>query len=70
MRPGSEALQAARLEGRQPVTIVVRYDSQTKTVTPDWRLEDVRTGRVFEVKSADDMDRRRQWWSMTCEALR
>ena len=67
MRPGSEAVLGARLEGRQPVTIIVRFDSQTKTITPDWRAVDVRTGKVYAIRAAEDMDRRRQWWSMVCE---
>lgn len=71
MRPGNESVLAARLEGRQPITVVVRFDSQTKTVTPDWRLLDLRNGnRVLAITAADDLDRRRQWWTMVCEVGR
>lgn len=67
MRPGSEAVTAARLEGRQPVTVIVRFDAQTRTVSPAWRLRDVRTGAIYLIKAAEDMDRKRAWWSMVCE---
>jgi hypothetical protein len=53
MRPGSEVMTEARLAGRQPLTVVVGYDSQTRTITPDWR---------------EDMDRLRQWITLVCEA--
>ena len=68
MRPGSEAVMAARLQGQQPVTIVVRFDSQTRSVTPDWRVTDVRSGTVYAIRAAEDMDRKRQWISMVCMA--
>lgn len=66
MRPGSEAVLAARLQGQQPVTIVVRFDSQTRQITPGWRAVDVRTGTIYSIRAAEDMDRKRQWWSMVC----
>lgn len=67
MRPGSEAVTAARLDGRQPVTIIVRYDNGTRTITPAWRAVDERSGAVYNVRAAADMDRRRQWWTLVCE---
>jgi SPP1 family predicted phage head-tail adaptor len=68
MRPGSEAVTAARLEGRQPIKVIVRYDTQTSTVTPDWRLVDLNGNRVLAIVAADDMDRQRRWWTMECLA--
>lgn len=68
MKPGSEAVLAARLQGQQPVTMIVRFDSQTSTIGTDWRVIDVRTGTVYAVKAAEDMDRKRQWWTMVCAA--
>lgn len=67
MRPGSEEFTAARLEGRQPVTIIVRFDSQTSAVDGSWRIVDVRSGKTYAVRSGEDMDRRRQWMSFVCE---
>ncbi|GJD58145.1 phage head closure protein [Methylobacterium dankookense] len=68
MRPGSEAVTAARLEGQQPVTMIVRFDSQTCTITPAWRAIDKRTGVVYAIQAAADMERKRQWWTLVCLA--
>lgn len=35
---GSEAVMASRLEGRQPVVLTFRQDTQTARITPDWRV--------------------------------
>ncbi|MDB5733343.1 MAG: phage head-tail adaptor [Variovorax sp.] len=63
---GSEQVIASRLEGVQPVTVRVRWDSQTGSITPDWRAVDTRSGRVYAIKTAADPDRRRQWMEMLC----
>ncbi|WP_131194066.1 phage head completion protein [Lichenihabitans psoromatis] len=56
LRPGSEAMIAARLAGRQPMDVIVRFDSQTSQITAiDWRMTDVRTGKVYAIQSAADM---------------
>ena len=68
MKPGSEAALAARLEGRQPVTMIVRFDRQTRTITPEWRAIDVRTGVAYAIKAAEDMDRKRAWITLVCVA--
>lgn len=68
MRPGSEAAFGARLEGRQPVTIIVQYDAQTATITSDWRAIDQRTGKVYAIHTAGDMERKRQWLSIVAES--
>ncbi len=68
MRPGSEVVNAARLEGRQPVTILVRFDSLTRTVTPAWRVVEAASGQGYAIKAAGDLDRKRTWITLTCEA--
>jgi SPP1 family predicted phage head-tail adaptor len=65
-RSGSESVLAARLEGRQPMTIIVSSDSQTREVTTDWRIVDDRNGQVYAITAAEDMDRRRQWITFIC----
>lgn len=35
---GSESVQAARLQGRQPVLLTVRRDSGTETITTEWKV--------------------------------
>lgn len=67
MRGGEDVL-AARLQGTQPIMIRVRYDSLTKTITPEWRAVDVRNGTVYAIRTAVDMERRRMWIEMMAEA--
>lgn len=66
MKPGSEAALAARLEGRQPVTMIVRLDRQTREITPSWAAQDARTGVIYAIQAAADMDRRGQWLTLVC----
>ena len=69
MRPGSETMIAARLTGRQPVSIIVRLDSQTRTITADWHAVDTRDGTVWAIIAPPvDMDRTGQWLTITAEA--
>lgn len=39
---GGETVQAARLEGRQPVVVTVWANIWTRKITPDWRMRDLR----------------------------
>lgn len=48
---GSEAVIAARLQGRQPVVVRVRATPQTRLIEPDWQMRDVRTGDLYAVRS-------------------
>lgn len=41
---GGEAVIAGRLEGRQPIVVRVRADSETRQITSDWRMRDARNG--------------------------
>lgn len=68
MKPGSEAVLAARLQGQQPVTMILRHDAQTQTIGTDWRAVDVKTGAIYAIRASEDMDRKRQWWSLVCVA--
>lgn len=67
MRPGSEAMTEARLSGKQPLTIITRYDSATCLITADWRVTDLRTGVTYAIQAAADMDRGREWMTFVCE---
>ena len=55
---GSEAVIAARLEGRQPVIVRVRASSKTRQITTDWRMRDARTGEVYAVRSVIETEDR------------
>lgn len=41
---GSESVIAARLEGRQPIVVRVRRNSQTLQIDHDWRMRNLRAG--------------------------
>lgn len=68
MKPGSESVLAARLQGTQPVTMILRYDDQTRTIGTDWRAVDTRDNTAYAIRASADMDRKRQWWSLVCVA--
>jgi SPP1 family predicted phage head-tail adaptor len=53
---GGEAVIAARLTGHQPVTIVVRQNSNTDLIAEDWQARDTRTGKRYAIRSIVDPD--------------
>lgn len=57
-RGGSEAVVAARLEGRNVLGVYVRSSSETRQIESDWRLRDLRTGEVYAVKIVDAVTNR------------
>jgi len=65
---GSEQVIASRLQGIQPALIIVRYDSQTATITPEWRAVDARSGTIYNIETAADMERRCEYITMMCTA--
>lgn len=48
-RTGGEAVMADRLQGKHTLVIRVRADSQTRTVSTDWRARDARAGTVYNI---------------------
>lgn len=62
-RLGTEAVTAARLEGRQPWVVTVRDDDRMADVTPAWQLVDAADPRrVFAIVAPPiDPDGKRQW---------
>lgn len=46
---GSEAVQAARLGGQQPVVITIRMSRRARAIGPDWRARDTWTGTVYAI---------------------
>jgi hypothetical protein len=58
-RGGSEAVVADRLEGRNLLGVYLRSSSQTRTITSDWLMRDVRTGDKYAVKIVDAVTDRR-----------
>ncbi len=66
--PGRETVTAARLEGRNPVDVWVRYSSATAGIKAEWRAVDARDpSRVFAILSVTDPEEyRRQFRLLTC----
>ena len=50
---GSEAVMAARLEGRGVMRVRVRSCQQSRTIRQDWQMRDVRDGTVYAIKEVD-----------------
>lgn len=50
---GTEAVQAARLQGDQPAVITIRNSAQARAIDNTWRAVDARNpARVFTITSA------------------
>lgn len=60
-RVGSEPVIASRLQGLQPYTMTVRSNVRTRTITPAWRARNKRSGVVYAIKAAVNIDERNQW---------
>lgn len=52
-RGGSEAVMAARLEGRHVLGVYVRSSSETRQITTGWRMRDVNEGTVYAIDAVD-----------------
>jgi head-tail adaptor len=64
---GGEAVIAARLDSRQPVTIRIRKSSATMTIKPAWRARNVRTADEFQIRTVNP-DNSRAMIELFCEA--
>lgn len=64
---GSETVQAARLEGRQPVLFSVYASSLSRQITTDWQARDARTGQVFAIKAVNPTEDR-AWIEILAES--
>ena len=60
-RVGSEPVIASRLQGLQPYTMTVRRNERTGAITPAWRARNKRSGVVYAIKAAVNIDERNQW---------
>ncbi len=68
-RLGGEEVMAARLAGRQPVTITVRVDApNTSRITPAWRARDVKTGILYNIRAISNPDQRRVFFDILAES--
>jgi hypothetical protein len=64
---GGENVMASRLESHQPAVISVLADEpQMTTVTPDWRVREIDTGILFNVRTITRTPNR-AYFEMLCE---
>jgi head-tail adaptor len=56
---GGEKVIAARLEGVHPMVVRLRRCTAALAVTHDWRMRDVRTGDVYQVRDVTPTTDRR-----------
>ena len=56
---GGETVQAARLEGRQPIVATIRSHDLARQVTPGWRMIDTQRSVTYNVRSVVPTDDRR-----------
>jgi len=47
---GGEAVIAARLTARQPAILTVRVSARTKSILPNDRVKNARTGELFNIR--------------------
>lgn len=47
---GTEAVQAARLAGRQPTVITIRASAAARAIRTGWHILDARTGERFNIR--------------------
>jgi SPP1 family predicted phage head-tail adaptor len=64
---GGEGVQAARLEGKQPVVLTIRASSQSRTITTDWRARDTRSATVYNIRSVEPSENR-AFLDLLCES--
>lgn len=65
---GSEPVIAARLAGRQPVVVSVRSSAATRAVTPAWRMRDLHSGVIYNIRTGPVPSDDRIWLEFTCES--
>lgn len=63
---GGESVMAGRLQGKHVQVITVRASSQTREITTDWRVRDVRTGEAFNIRDVTH-ETDRAFISFLCE---
>lgn len=74
---GGETVQAARLEGRQPIVVTIYNFAAARMIDETWRMRDMRdgdwdsgdnwTGPVFQVRGRPVPSQDRRWLEITIE---
>jgi SPP1 family predicted phage head-tail adaptor len=64
---GAESIQAARLAGREPVVITVRYSSDTAEIRTEWRAYDARSQKYYNIRSIVNPDEHKAYLDLECD---
>lgn len=65
LRGGTETIVAGRLAGVQPYTCTFRSHPAARDATTDWRIVDLRTNKIYQVKSPiSDPDQKNAYLDM------
>jgi head-tail adaptor len=65
---GGETVIASRLSGTQPMLITVRVCWALRNIGTDWRLRDVRSDVVYNIKSFSNPDEKKEYLEMLAVA--
>ena len=75
---GGETVQAARLEGKQPVVVTIPNSAAARAITSAWRMRDVNAGTLtsgddwdgpsYQVRTAPVMTDDRHWLEIMVES--
>lgn len=65
---GGETVQAARLEGKQPVVITVRNCTQAQQIDTSWRMRASRDGTHYNIRSGPVETDNRLYLEFTVES--
>lgn len=58
---GGETVTASRLTGIQPMLITVRVCEKLRDIGTDWRIRDVRSDVVYNIKSFSNPDEKKKF---------
>lgn len=64
---GGETVQAARLEGRQPIVVTVRSSAATRVISEAWRMRDS-DGAEYNIRSGPVPSDNRLYLEFTVES--
>ena len=65
---GGETVQAARLEGRQPVVATIRATSEAAAIRENWRMIDAETQVIYNVRLPPVPTDDRAFFEITAES--
>lgn len=58
---GGETVLASRLTGTQPMLVTVRICAALKDIGTDWRIRDLRSGVVYDIRSISNPDEQKRY---------